>query len=153
MGGESSRWIIQVSGDVPTLPWVRCRVWVGAGLWLALREGWVDACPESSRWIIQVSGGVPTLPWVRCRVWVGAGLGLALREGWVDACPESWIDSSKSLAPKKVWYKATGSHTNKFCLDASFSGFFFLSLDRFLVQMSAFFSTTNRGKVLVQMTN
>ena len=42
-----------VSGDTPTLPWVRSRVWVGAelglGLGLALWEGWVDTSPES--WI------------------------------------------------------------------------------------------------------
>ena len=39
---------MQVSGDVPTLPWVRSRVWVGAGLrfGLGLREGWVDTSPE-----------------------------------------------------------------------------------------------------------
>ena len=36
---------IQVSGDAPTLPWVRSIVWVGAGLGLALREGWVDRSP------------------------------------------------------------------------------------------------------------
>ena len=39
----------KVSGDVPTLPWVRSRVWVGAGLRLHLREGWVDTSPET--WI------------------------------------------------------------------------------------------------------
>ena len=33
---------IQVPGDILTLPWVRSRIWVGAGLGLALREGWVD---------------------------------------------------------------------------------------------------------------
>ena len=33
---------IQVSGDVPMLPWVRFRIWVGIGLGLGLREGWVD---------------------------------------------------------------------------------------------------------------
>ena len=38
---------IQVSGDVPALPWVRSRVWVGAELGLGLREGWVDTSPES----------------------------------------------------------------------------------------------------------
>ena len=40
---------VQVSGDAPTLPWVGFRVWVGAGLGLglAVREGWVDTCPES----------------------------------------------------------------------------------------------------------
>ena len=38
---------IQVSGDVPSLPRVRSRVW--AGFKFALREGWVDASPES--WI------------------------------------------------------------------------------------------------------
>ena len=44
-------------------------VWVGAGLSLALREGWVDTFLES--W----SGpdGLPPLPWVGSRVWVGAG--------------------------------------------------------------------------------
>ena len=41
---------IQVSGDAPTLPWVRSGVWVGARFGLALREGWVDTSPES--WII-----------------------------------------------------------------------------------------------------
>ena len=27
---------------MPPLPWVRFRVWIGAGLVLVLREGWVD---------------------------------------------------------------------------------------------------------------
>ena len=31
------------------LPWVRFRVWVGTGLGLALREGWVNTSPET--WI------------------------------------------------------------------------------------------------------
>ena len=42
---------IQVPGDIPTLPWVRSRVWVGVGaglgLGLALREGWVDTSPKT----------------------------------------------------------------------------------------------------------
>ena len=32
---------------MPTLPWVRSRICVGAGLGLALREGWVDMSPET----------------------------------------------------------------------------------------------------------
>ena len=38
--------INQVSGEVPTHPWVTSRVWVGAGL--GLREGWVDMSSETS---------------------------------------------------------------------------------------------------------
>ena len=38
--------IIQVSGDVPTFPWVRSRVWVGTelGLGLGPRVGWIETC-------------------------------------------------------------------------------------------------------------
>ena len=49
-------WIIgsiQVSGDVPTLPWVRSGVCVRAGLGLAKREG-VDIPPESWRFELLV---------------------------------------------------------------------------------------------------
>ena len=38
---------IQVFGDMPTLPWVRSRGWIGARIGLALREGWVDTSPET----------------------------------------------------------------------------------------------------------
>ena len=40
---------IQVSGDAATFPWVGSRVWVGAGLGLALREEWVGRVRVSSK--------------------------------------------------------------------------------------------------------
>ena len=44
LGNEIRRWhanfgSTQVFGDARTLPWVRSRVWVGAGLGLAVRVG------------------------------------------------------------------------------------------------------------------
>ena len=40
---------IQVSGDVPPLPWVGFRVADGLGLRLGLGKGWVDTSPDSWR--------------------------------------------------------------------------------------------------------
>ena len=59
-----------VTGHVPTLPWVRSRVWVsvrasfrgGVGRDVARNQAWSLPC--------SVTGHVPTLPWVRSRVWV-----------------------------------------------------------------------------------
>ena len=46
--GPVNSGLIHVSGDVPPLPWVRSRVWVGAGLGLGLREGRAGTSPETS---------------------------------------------------------------------------------------------------------
>ena len=47
--GLVRKWINLGGGDMPTHPWARFRIWVGAGLGLGLglREGWVDTSPES----------------------------------------------------------------------------------------------------------
>ena len=67
---------IQVSG-IASLPWVRSRVWVGAGLGLALREGWVDTSHNP--------GLITSVWWV----WLRAECNSPSLKPWPNGAPNS----------------------------------------------------------------